>query len=59
MHGHWTTWHENGQKKSEGEYEKGSREGRWTYWNEDGSIDHRMSGIYKHWKIAELPGKKN
>jgi len=40
-------------------YKKGYREGRWTYWHEDGSIDHRMSGIYKHdGKIAELPDKK-
>jgi antitoxin component YwqK of YwqJK toxin-antitoxin module len=35
-HGHWVTFHENGQKASEGLYEKGEKTGQWRYWDEDG-----------------------
>jgi len=57
--GPFTEWHDNGQKKKEGECKNGKKEGRWTYWNEDGSIDPKLSGIYKaDKKIAPLPKKK-
>lgn len=35
--GHWVTYHPNGQKASEGEYEHGERvEGTWKYWDAAG-----------------------
>ncbi len=35
-HGHWVTYHENGQKESEGYYDVGQQTGEWTYWDEGG-----------------------
>ena len=37
--GLWTFYHENGEKRKEGLYDRdgyGKREGVWTYWNDDG-----------------------
>ena len=34
--GRWTTWYENGQVKSEGDYALGLRTGEWSTWFEDG-----------------------
>jgi antitoxin component YwqK of YwqJK toxin-antitoxin module len=31
------TYHSNGQKRSEGSYKEGQRDGVWTFWFEDGS----------------------
>jgi RNA polymerase sigma-70 factor, ECF subfamily len=44
--GPWITWHTNGQKHSEGLYERGQREGPWKFWNLDGTPDPVMSGTY-------------
>jgi hypothetical protein len=35
-HGHWVTFHPNGQKESEGMYERGTKLGEWDYWDETG-----------------------
>ena len=35
-HGHWVTFHPNGQKGSEGMYERGVKTGEWKYWDEIG-----------------------
>lgn len=34
--GVWTSWHINGQKKSEGSYRHGKKEGAWTNWGDKG-----------------------
>jgi hypothetical protein len=35
-HGHWVTYHENGQKASEGDYQCGMKSAQWRYWDENG-----------------------
>lgn len=40
--GHWTAWHANGQKATEGVFKNGSAEGRWTSWHPNGQ--KRMDG---------------
>lgn len=35
-HGHWVTFHANGQKASEGTYRLGEKVGEWKYWDEAG-----------------------
>lgn len=35
-HGHWVTYHPNGQKASEGVYEMGEKKPTWLYWDEAG-----------------------
>ena len=35
-HGHWVTYHPNGQKESEGMFERGAKTGEWKYWDETG-----------------------
>jgi hypothetical protein len=35
-HGHWVTFHPNGQKASEGMYERGVKVGDWRFWDESG-----------------------
>jgi hypothetical protein len=35
-HGHWVTYHANGQKESEGNYKHGEKVGTWSYWDDDG-----------------------
>ena len=37
--------YENGQKKLEGRYRNGLKNGKWTWWNHDGSIVKR--GTYR------------
>lgn len=34
--GRWMTYHENGEKASEGEYIDGRKAGEWLYWDESG-----------------------
>ena len=34
-----TTYHENGQKKSEGNYKDDKHDGKWTWWHENGQIE--------------------
>ena len=34
--GKLTTWHKNGQKRSEGDYVDDKAIGKWTYWYDDG-----------------------
>jgi len=36
--GLWIEWHEDGNKKEEGEYIEGLRHGRWIQWNEEKEI---------------------
>jgi antitoxin component YwqK of YwqJK toxin-antitoxin module len=33
-----TTWHENGQKKFEGNYKNGEEDGLWIWWDEEGNV---------------------
>lgn len=35
-HGHWTTYHESGEKLGEGTYNMGHKEPDWKYWDESG-----------------------
>lgn len=37
-HGHWVTYHPNGQKASEGMFEREDKTGEWKYWDESGRI---------------------
>jgi antitoxin component YwqK of YwqJK toxin-antitoxin module len=39
-------FHENGQKKFNGRYRNGIKNGKWKWWNEDGVID--STGSYKN-----------
>ena len=48
----WTHWYENGQKQSEGTYEKAKRWGHWTFWHEDGSIDEVSTGTYEDGELT-------
>jgi hypothetical protein len=38
--GRYETWHESGQKRLEGRYERGKRVGAWTCWDEQGAALH-------------------
>ncbi|MCB9862322.1 MAG: hypothetical protein H6820_03110 [Phycisphaerales bacterium] len=43
--GHWVTYHPNGQKASEGEYENGEKvAGTWKYWDAAGQPSNRPVG---------------
>ena len=45
----WTEWYENGQKRKEGSYKEGWKEGVWTEWYENGQ--KQSEGSYKEgWK---------
>jgi hypothetical protein len=45
--GRWETWHANGQKASEGEYDENNQQtGEWQVWKEDGTVDEALSGRY-------------
>ena len=45
-HGKFVEWHENGQKKAEGEYEDGNLAGQFASWYENGQRETR--GQYQH-----------
>ena len=54
--GLWTAWHENGQKKEEGEYQDGRRAGDWMYWHENGRklgegkfANGKEAGVWTYW----------
>ena len=36
--GLYTGWYENGQKRLEGTYKDGEKDGKWIYYNEDGTV---------------------
>ena len=36
--GHWTTWYENGERQSDGEYIDNKRVGRWQQWYPTGTL---------------------
>jgi len=38
--GEWVEYYDNGQKKSEGDYENGKRINKWKYYDSDGRKDH-------------------
>ena len=44
--GHWVTYHENGQKESEGEYTRGAKTGEWMYWDSKGK------------RVADVPASR-
>ena len=51
-----TYYHSNGQKKKEGTYFNGSRDGKWTEWRDDGTRleecfyeNGEKHGIWIHW----------
>lgn len=35
-HGHWTSWHSNGQKQLEGDYEHDQQVGKFVWWHSNG-----------------------
>jgi len=37
-HGLWTTYHRNGEKESQGHYDRGHQTGLWTYFDEKGHV---------------------
>jgi antitoxin component YwqK of YwqJK toxin-antitoxin module len=41
MDGLFISWHENGQKKSEGEYKAGIKQGNWVSWDEKGDVKEK------------------
>jgi len=49
--GLYATWHENGQKKEEGNYEDGKKDGLWIEYNEDGGWLSRYT--YEEGQIVE------
>jgi hypothetical protein len=48
--GTWTTWYENGQKASEGEYVKGKPRGALTLWDQDGHKKQTMETLDEYRK---------
>jgi len=53
-----TGWHENGQKKIEGKYKDGEKDGRWTSWwqhgqkQEEGTYKNgKKDGLWTQWRI--------
>lgn len=38
-HGRWRTWHENGERASQGSFRFGKKVGTWVYWNREGQPD--------------------
>jgi antitoxin component YwqK of YwqJK toxin-antitoxin module len=48
LEGPYRTWFASGQKREEGEYRQGKREGTWRAWNEDGTPDETLSGEFKN-----------
>ena len=56
--GVWTAWYWSGAKATEGRYAGGRKEGAWRTYKEDGSVEERLSGVYKMGeKISGLPDK--
>lgn len=56
-----TTWYENGQKRSEGNYRKGEKVGTWTRWNENGSklrVFNFDDGLLTTWAENNQSGKE-
>ena len=43
--GKWTEWYENGQKKLEGTFKDGERDGLYTFWYDN--VQKQFEGIYK------------
>ena len=48
MHGLWTSWYENGQKRSEATFADGKLNGVQTLWDEQGAVTERTT-----WKNGE------
>jgi antitoxin component YwqK of YwqJK toxin-antitoxin module len=55
-HGMFTYYFENGNKSSEGKYEKGKLSGIWSFWNEDGTkksegpfLNEKRDGEWSFW----------
>ena len=55
-HGPATLWHENGQKKAEGNWKDGKKDGLWTEWHENGQKwtetnwkDGKPNGLATEW----------
>ena len=54
MHGLWTIWYENGQKKWEGTYKDGKAHGLQTWWYDNGQ--KRFGAA---WKDGKQISRKN
>ncbi|MCL2132284.1 MAG: hypothetical protein FWH36_07535 [Lentimicrobiaceae bacterium] len=60
--GVWTSWHENGNKNSEGKYIDGQLDGKYRVWYENGKL--RYKGQYKMgirvdvWEFYDVEGNK-
>jgi antitoxin component YwqK of YwqJK toxin-antitoxin module len=39
QHGHWVSWHENGLKSKEGDYDRGLQTGTWRYYYVTGELE--------------------
>jgi len=50
-HGLATYWHDNGKKRSEGEYKNGKKHGEWTRWDDDGQA---LSITYDDGKSVQI-----
>ena len=53
--GMWTSWYDNGQKRSEGTYKNGERDGAWIFWTEDGEQEEVWFGK-SNFVSADPPG---
>jgi antitoxin component YwqK of YwqJK toxin-antitoxin module len=63
--GHWRTWYESGQMRTEGDYVGGKRSGEWTTWWENGKqqsegryVDGRQEGEWSYWFESGLPASR-
>jgi hypothetical protein len=51
----WTYWYTNGQKKEEGHYRNGLKDGMWIQWYDDGMIMWKGEWNMGSRTIVELP----
>ena len=51
--GPYNEWYDNGQKKTEGQYVAGDKEGEWKYYNVDGSMSARRVYHEGHMMVSE------
>ena len=50
--GKWTTWWDNGERKIEGTYVKGVKNGFWHEWSKDGTMISEM--VYRDGRVIQL-----
>ncbi|MEN8248766.1 MAG: TonB family protein [Bacteroidota bacterium] len=57
-HGHFTRYHENGGKYSEGDFNQDTLAGIWSYYDEDGSLFERVNFNNKQFVIEDYYDKE-